>query len=226
MLPVNKYFRDALRVFQPGFLPANIAGIGLYNKMIFTLHGEQGEVFLNKYSISGHLIESCRVTFKGSPVNLSFNGVSEIIWCEGYLYVTCDSMMLKISETGEIDVMSHVKGVIQKMIVNKRQDGLINIALAFDDRVLISTEGSEDAGETFVVKEIVVADMSMLTDNRFVVADKQKVLVVDMTDHISPEIYWQFDTENDVIAVFQGSGRDQLGILEANGLITWHQPFR
>ena len=222
VLPMNKYFRDAVRVFQPDFLPANVVGIGIFAGGIFTLHAEQGEVFLNHYLINGDLIESRRVTFKSTPVNFTFIGVSEMIWCEGYLYVTCDSMMLKISEFGEIHVLSHVKGVIQKMIVNKRQDGLINIALAFDDRVSISTDGSEDAGETFEVKEIVVADMTVLTNNRFVVADKQKVLVVDMTDHISPEMYWQFDTENDVVAVFQGSNRDQLGILEATGQITWH----
>jgi tetratricopeptide (TPR) repeat protein len=222
VLPMNKYFRDAVKVFQPDFLPSNVVGIGRYKNEIFTLHPKQGEVFLNQYTLNGDLIESCRVTFKGSPVNFNFIGVREMIYCDGYLYVTCDSMMLKISEAGEIDVLSHVKGIIQKMIVNKRQDGLINIALAFDDRVSISTDGSEDAGETFEVKEIVVADMTVLTDNRFVVADKQKVLVVDMTDHISPEMYWQFDTENDVVAVFQGSNRDQLGILEANGQITWH----
>ena len=65
--------------------------------------------------------------------------------------------------------------------------------------------------------------MKALPDNRFVVADNQKVLVYDLWDFDNPpEIYWQVETENEVAGVFQGPNRNQIGILEANGQITLH----
>jgi tetratricopeptide (TPR) repeat protein len=227
MLPMNKYFRDAVRVFQPDFIPPNVVAIGMHKKGIFTLHAEQGEVFLNQYSLNGKLIESCRCIYKESPFNFAFNGVREITYCDGYLYMASESFVLKISETGEVDVLYHTDGVIVKIAVSKRHDGLVNIAFAYGDCITLYTRDANDnVADPFVVNEIIPVDLSFMSGDRFVVGDKQKVQVYDFTDYFKeyamPDIYWEVETDNDVVAVFQGSNRDQLGILEANGQITWH----
>jgi hypothetical protein len=73
------------------------------------------------------------------------------------------------------------------------------------------------------VKEIIAVDIQALPESRFLVADNQKVLVYDLSDSENPpEIYWQVETENEVVGVFQGPNRNQIGILEANGQITLH----
>jgi hypothetical protein len=101
---------------------------------------------------------------------------------------------------------------------------LLLVAYVFDDRIFVEMyDDKEDfAVEPFVINDIIPADAYFISDDRLVIADKQKVLVYDLTDFSSPEIYWQFITENDVVAVFPGFLRNQVGILEVNGQITWH----
>ncbi|MFL5747052.1 MAG: hypothetical protein ACJ751_20405 [Niastella sp.] len=64
--------------------------------------------------------------------------------------------------------------------------------------------------------------MIVLPGNRFAVADKYRVEVYDLTDYQSAFKCWEHEVENEVVAVFPGPNRDQIGVLESNGKITLH----
>jgi tetratricopeptide (TPR) repeat protein len=223
ILPKNKYFQDKLIVYVPDFLHANVTGIGMHNQRIFTLHPEHGEHFLNQYTLNGEAIASSRCMFNGSPYSIAYMDISEMIYCEGFLYVACDNLVVSISETGEAEPLYRAEGAIEKMAVSKRQDGLLTIAFASADSISFFTRDADDnVWDPFVVNDIITMDLIAMPGDRFALAEKQNVQVLDFFDYTSPTIHWEFETESDVIAVFPGSHRDQLGILDVNGLITWH----
>jgi hypothetical protein len=230
-LPKNKYFQDELIVRCPDFIPAKVIGISMGGPMggeeIITLHDEHGEIFLNHYSLKGELIRSDRCTF--SDVDTYYSSpditINEMRWCKGYFYVACHEMVLRISEYGDAAVVGYGQGLVQKMAVNKLQDGDLTIlAYTYGDRIFFMIIDQKiNQSTNYEVKEIIAVDMKALPDNRFVVADNQKVLVYDLSDFDNPPvIYWQVETEYEVVGLFQGPNRNQIGILEANGQITLH----
>jgi tetratricopeptide (TPR) repeat protein len=231
-LPKNKYFQDELIVRCPDFIPAKVIGISMGGPLggeeIITLHDEHGEIFLNYYSLKGELIRSTRCTFSDVDTYYYNPGitVSEMNWCNGYFYMACHEMVLRVSEYGDAAVVGYGQGLVQKMAVSKLHNGYGSITLAYTygDRILFMTIDEKiNQSVNYEVKEIIAVDMKALPDNRFVVADNQKVLVYDMRDIDNPpEVHWQVETENEVVGVFQGPNRNQLGILEANGQITLH----
>ena len=223
-LPQNKYFQDELNVFQPQFIHRYVIGICIHDGDIITLHREDREAFLNRYTLTGELKISLRCTFKEEGFRIPVANTNEMIWCDESFYLVCEEMVLRISERGDIDVMAHVDAPVQKMAVNPHYDGLTTLAYAFGDRILFATLDKKISQSiNYEVKEIIAIDIKALPDNRFVVADNQKVLVYNLWDFDNPpEIYWQVETENEVVGVFQGPNRDQIRILEANGQITLH----
>ncbi len=224
-LPKDKYCQDEGKVFQPGFLPRNVIGIGMHERDIISLHPEHGDVFFNRYSMGGELKESHRCVFNDEVFHLPATEAREMIYCAGSFYLPYENNMLRISKTGEMDAIYHMPMPVEKFVVRQRQDGLIIIAYVFDDHINIANYGdNNDYEASIIIHEIIPVDAYFISDDRLVVADKQKVLVYDfeIPEYSSPEIYWQFETENDVVAVFPGFLRNQLGILDANGQITWH----
>lgn len=219
----DKYCRDEGMVFQPAFLPRSVIGIGMHERDIISLHPEHGDVFFNRYSRDGELKESHRCVFYyNDAYHLPATGVNEIIPCAGYFYYRSDNHLLRISETGVVEAVNKMNSPIQQFLVHKRQDGLIMITYIFVDGVVIAIDHADNRIKPFVIEEIIPMDAYFASDDHIVIADRQKVLVYDLADLSSPYIYWQFETENDVVAVFPGFGRNQLGILEANAHITWH----
>lgn len=225
-LPQNKYFQDELIVHCPDFIPVYAIGILRREGEIITLHPEHGDTFMNRYNLDGELIDSSRCTVNAGAYDYSFPHipVNEMIWCNGYFYLACHEMVLRISEAGDIDIMGHAQALVQKMAVNKGQHGLTTLAYTYGDRILfMNFDQKINQSTNYDVKEIIAVDMKALPDNRFVVADNQKVMVYDLSDYENPpEIYWQVETENEVAEVFQGPNRNQIGILEATGQITLH----
>ena len=232
-LPQNKHFQDELIVRRLDFIPAHVIGISMGGLMageeIITLHDEAGEIFLNHYSLKGELTRSNKCIFSDVDTYYSVPDitVNEMIWCNGYFYVACHEMVLRISEYGDAAVVGYAhapQAHVQKMAVNKRHDGSTTLAYTYRDCIFFMIIDQKiNQAINYDVKEIIAVDMKALPDSRFVVADNQKVLVYDLSDSGNPpEIYWQVETENEVVGVFQGPKRNQIGILEANGQITLH----
>ncbi|HEX6432041.1 MAG TPA: hypothetical protein VF008_30325, partial [Niastella sp.] len=226
-LPQNKYFRDELNVGCPDFMPADVMGISMRGDEIFTLHTEHREAFLNRYFLDGKLIGSSRCTFNDGDYNYSIPDitVNEMQWCNGCFYLASHQMVVRISEYGDATVVGYAQGLVQKIAINKGKDGLTTLlAYTYGDRIIFMNIYQKiNQAITYEVKEIIAVDVKALPDNRFVVADNHKVMVYDLSDcEHPPEIYWQVETENEVVGVFQGPNRNQIGILEANGQITLH----
>ncbi len=223
-LPHSNYFQDELVVYQPPFLHANVVGIGMYEGEIITLHHEHEEAFLNSYSLKGELKKSCRCTFNEEGFRIPFAIPNELIWCDDCFYLACDNMLLRISEAGVIDVLYYLQGLIKHLAVYKHPDGaLISLGYASGARAFFMTNADDYKGDIFDVTETLISDVAILPGNRYVVADKHKVqMYYDRENNNPPEIYWQVETENEVVEVFQGPNRNQIGILEANGQITLH----
>jgi tetratricopeptide (TPR) repeat protein len=224
-LPKNKYFRDELRVYQPPFLYPNAVGIGLYNGEIITLQRVGGEVLLNSYLLTGELKTSGRCTFKDPHFQIPPTNVNELIRCHDYYYLACDNMVLRISESGIIDVLFYSQGLIQKLVVRYIQYGLVLIGFYSGDRAFFMNSADDYKADPFEVGEndVLIKDIAILTGNRYVVANEKKVqMYYDVEGNKSPELDWEHRVENKVAAVFQGPERHQLGILEENGQITFH----
>jgi tetratricopeptide (TPR) repeat protein len=224
-LPKNNYFQDELSVFQPQFLHENVVGVGMHDGDVFTLHVENEEAFLNSYSLTGELKISVRCSFTGEGFRATIADTNEMIWCDGYFYQACDNMVYRISESGEIDVLYYLQGLIKNLAVYKQQNGVITIGFSSGYRAFFMNSDDDYKADPFEVREDerLIMDIAILPGNRYVMADEKKVRIYnDMEGNRSPELYWQFDAENEVAAVFQGAERNQLGIVEKNGQITFH----
>ena len=225
LLVQNKYFQDQLRVFQPRFLHVNVVGIGLYNGDLITIHHEHEEAFLNTYSLTGELKLSVRCSFKQQGFRVPVAVVNELIRCNDSYYLACENMVLRISDSGEIDVLFYLQGFIKKLVVQYVQYGLVAIGFYSADRAFFMTNSDDYKSDAFEVSDcgVMIKDIAFLPDNRFIVAGDKKVkMYCNTEDNNKPELYWQFDSEYEIAAVFQGTERNQLGILLTNGKISFH----
>lgn len=225
VLVQNKYFQDQLRVFQPQFLHTNVVGIGMYNGDLITLHHEHEESFLNTYSLAGELKASVRCYFKEQRYRVPATYVNELIRCEDHYYLACDNMVLKISDAGEIDVLFYLQGLIKKLAVYSQANGVVTIGFYSGYRAFFINNAKDPRDDFFEVSEdeIVIRDIAILPGNRFVVANEKNVLeYCEMENDTLPKLYWQYNSESGVAAIFEGMERNQLGIMETNGKITFH----
>jgi hypothetical protein len=139
-----------------------------------------------------------------------------MFWCDGRFFMACENLVVQISAEGAIDILYQADAPVHNIVVNKRQDGFVTVGFALNDKVLFITP---DQGEIFTI-DMVTVDVKILLDGHFVVAGKKNVFVYD--DSFLGEIRWEYEVENEVVAVFPGPNRDQLGVLESNGKITLH----
>jgi tetratricopeptide (TPR) repeat protein len=223
LLLQNKYFQDELKVFQPQFIRTNVLGIGMQNGDLITLRHEHEEAFLNRYSLTGELKVSIRCTFKEKGFRVPVADASELILCAGYYYLACDNMVWRISDSGEIDVLFYLQGLIRKLVVRYVQYGLVSIGFYSGNRAFFMTCADDFKSEPYEVSEgaLLIKDIAILPDKRYVVVNEKNVQMhYDMEENDKPEHYWQYNAQ--IVAVFQGTERNQLGIVEANGQITFH----
>jgi tetratricopeptide (TPR) repeat protein len=225
-LPKEKHFQDALHVFRPDFIDASTIGIGFYKNLIVVLQQSHGEGSLIYYSLEGKVITYSPCTFNNSANNFGLTPapVQELMWCSDRFYLNTGHLLLTISEKGAIDVLFNADTPIWAMAINQRFDGLTNIVMALDERVVIITSNAwnELSCEPVEIKELKVRSMAFLTNDRIALAAKGEVRVIDLKQYASPELEWSVKTEYLAVAVFPGPNRDQLGILESNGKITLH----
>jgi hypothetical protein len=72
-------------------------------------------------------------------------------------------------------------------------------------------------------EEILIKDIAILPGNRYVVVNEKNVLeYCEMENDTLPKLHWQYNSAFGVAAIFESMERNQLGILEANGKITFH----
>ncbi|AEW02125.1 hypothetical protein A4D02_08910 [Niastella koreensis] len=218
-LPKNKHFQDELIVSCPDFLGSKAVGICMHQGEIVVLNRgiDLSKIFLIRYSLKGEELEDVPCTYTGEGYGPPRDLVREMIWCDGNYYLICRNLLLRISELGTIDVLYQADAPIHKMVVNQQHDGSLTVGLGVNNKVLFVIQ---DQGETHTITiDIEVVEVEVLFDSRFVVAGKKNVLVYDGS--VFSKI-WEHEVENEIIAVFPGTNRDQLGVLESNGKITLH----
>ena len=223
-LPGNRYFQEELIVSHPGFLPSKVVGVCMHQGEIIVFHRgmEPVDIYMTSYSLKGEELRSLRCKYNGDVFIIPSTFASEMIWCDNNYYLACDTLLLRISEEGAIDLLYQVKEPILSVAVSKRNDGWVTIVFFYNCVVkLITYDRSEYHTDPYEVKGVDVNDMTFLPDSRFVMAGSD-VQVVDLRDYTSPELQWHLETKNEVIAVFPGPARDQIGVLESNGQITLH----
>ena len=216
-LPKNKHFQDELVVSRPHFMTSKVIGVGMHQGNITTLERGNvlGELYLGYYSVFGKRVDGAECTFGGAAASIQAGSLREMFWCDGRCFMACENLVIQISEQGAIDILYQADAPIRKMVVNKRHDGFVTVGFAFNDKVLFVTP---DQGETFTVDTVAV-EVKILPNGHFVVAGKKNAWVYD--DSIFSKI-WEHEVENEIVAVFPGPNRDQLGVLESNGKITLH----
>lgn len=220
-LPANKHFQDELVVYNPGFLPKGLIGICMDKGMVITLHNELEGSFLNTYSLQGELVKSVRCIFNEMAYLIPAETVTEMICCDVDFYLACENMVLQILVDGKIEVLHYAEAPVRNFAINSKESGA-TIAMIFDDRILFEEIALDHNSKRIEFNETLPQDIIILDDDWYAVSFKQKVQVYNLEENAPSVIHWEVETENDVVAVFSGSNRNQLGILEANGLITWH----
>lgn len=220
----NKYFQDELRVFHPGFLHTHQIGIGMYDGDIVTVNSQKGEVFLNTYSLAGELKLSVRCFFKEEGLRIPLVHVNELMRGDEAYYLACDNMVLRISESGLIDVLFYLQEHIDKLDVKYYVNGYVRIGFYSGWRAFVMTTDDDYIPEPYEVSDGsgLIKNICLLSDNMFVVAYEKKVQVYIDNENGPPEILKHYDVENGVATVFEGLERNQLGIVENNGKITFH----
>jgi tetratricopeptide (TPR) repeat protein len=223
LLVQNKYFQDELEVFQPQFLHNSLLGIGMYYEEIVTLHHELEEVFLNTYTISGELKDSIKCTFKEKGFKMPVAVANELIWCKDHYYIACGNMVWRISDTGEIDILLYLQGYINKLDVGYYQYGLVKLCLYSALRAFIMTTADDYRADPFEVSEdgALIRDICIVA-GRYVVAFDKKVKMYGEDENESPVPMGEYEVMTGVVAVFQGAERDQLGIVDKAGKISFH----
>jgi hypothetical protein len=197
----------------------------MYDGDIITLHHEHEEAFLNSYSLAGELKLSVRCSFKEQGFRVPHAITNELIRCNDFYYLACDNMVLRIADSGEIDVLFYLQGLIKKSAIYKQANGAVTVGFYSGYRAFFINTADDLRAEPIEVSkdEILIKDIAILPGNRYVVAYEKSVrMYYDMEDNKKPELYWQFDAEYEIAAVFQGTERNQLGIMGANGKITFH----
>lgn len=225
VLVQNKYFQDELKVFQPHFIYGHILGIGMQDGDLITLHHEHEEPFLNRYSLTGELKVSIRCTFKEQGYRVPIADANELILCTGYYYLACNNMVWRISDSGEIDILFYLQGLIKKLAARYNQYGLVTLGFYSGYRPFLmssSVDYRSDPAE-FGDGDMLVKDICIMSNNRYVVANEKKVRMYDgLDENAEPKVIWQIDSESGITAIFEGTERNQLGIVHANGQITFH----
>jgi hypothetical protein len=218
-LPKNAYFQDELIVSCPDCIRLNSIGIGVYNKELITLNLRQGEVYLNYYTIDGKFRASHMCTFSDMS-GIAAIETRELIACNNHFYLACGNKLLRISHNGEINVVYHAAAPIGKIAVYLRYDLYTAIACIVEDRVVFILEGKN----SFDTNGMEAVALSVLHAEQFVVAEKRDVWVYDVWETTTslPEFLKKIETQNDVVSVFPGPLRDQIGVLESTGQITLH----
>jgi hypothetical protein len=89
---------------------------------------------------------------------------------------------------------------------------------------LISSEADYNAEPAELGEgDVLVKDICIMSDNRYVIATEKNVRVYDgLDEEAAPKVTWLFDSEVGIAAIFEGTERNQLGILETNGKISFH----
>jgi tetratricopeptide (TPR) repeat protein len=226
LLPRNKHFQDELIVSRLDFMGIRMIGICMHQGEIFALDRRQelGDIYLYRYSVREEELDRIDCTSDGAAASIPPALTTEMFWCNKHFYIACDRLVLRISEEGEVDKLYHAQAPVQKIAVNQRHDGLVTVAMTLADRVLILTTnaGSEYSDEPNEIRGIEVVNMTFLPGDRIVLACKQEIQVYNLWADTDLDLQWQTETENEVIAVFPGPNRDQLGVLESTGKITLH----
>ncbi|OQP46904.1 hypothetical protein A4H97_05125 [Niastella yeongjuensis] len=225
-LPKNSYFQEALTVFYPNFVDADTIGIGFYKDLVVALRQSNGEGSLIYYTVEGKVITYDPCIFNDPAYNFSLRpaAVKELMWCGDKFYLSTDHSLLTISEKGAIDVLFLADTPIRDLAINRLSDGLLNLVMALDDRVVIITynDRNERCSEPFEIPELKVKSMALLPNDRIVLATKEELRIVNLKNYSLPELEWRLSLEKPAVAVFPGPTRDQLGVLESNGKITLH----
>lgn len=222
-LPKNRHFQDELVV--TGFRTYRVIGICMHQHVIavFQRDMESGEPYLCRYALNGAVLETVTCVFIGAVVKFPPGLNHEMFWCNEHFYIACEHMVLQISAEGAIDILYHAPLPVKQIAVNKRHDGLTIVAMKCADRVLILTTGQiGEEVEPYEIRGIEVVNMTFLPGDRLVLACSRELQVYNVWDELEPELQWQRETEEEIVAVFPGPNRDQLGVLESNGKITLH----
>lgn len=225
LLVQNKHFQDQLRIFQPQVIHSRDIGIGMREGDLITLTEEHDKGILNRYSLAGEVITSVQCVFNEKDFSVPVADCREMIWCNGFYYMICLNMIWRISDDGAIDVLFYLQASIMKLVVHKQPNGVISIGFYSGYRAFFMTSADDPHAGPFEVSEedVLIKDVAILPGNRYVVASTRQVsMYYDVEDNKSPELYWQLDTKYDLAAVFEGTERNQLGIIGINGKITFH----
>ncbi len=219
-LPKNKYFTESLLVYCPIFLhKGSRQFVVLEDKTICRLEVVNGDMTLVYYSMEGDIKKSIHCRFEQEQSSLSFDPAQPLlIHKDGYYYTYYHKHFLTISEQGSVHLFD--LDTIIRLYVSSHLFNHFYIIISTNRGCFLArpANGQLNPGPVFA-PELTPSHITVLSENLFVMAEKTKATLFEITDD-HPQAIKTFNTHAKIIGVLPTSSRYQFGLLEETGRIT------
>ena len=221
VLPKNKYFDGPLVVscpvwlhkFSPQFLIDNDNNV---NK----LEVINGEMTLHKYTLQGVLRQSVNCVVEDRSISLSaYYSSPALAFHDGFYYSYTGSQFLTISATGQVRSTDLSTGI--RMFVGSAFSSDFFLIISTNKGCSVCRPGNGDLNftEAYFAEELIPLSIVFIAANRFVIAEKMKAVVFEITDG-KPLHIRQLQTHAVIAGVLPVPQRNSFAILEENGCVT------
>lgn len=221
VLPKNKYFADSLVVSCPVWLHKFSLQFLIDNdNKINKLEGANGEMTIHRYTMQGVLVKSVNCVVEDRGISLSaYYTNPALVMHDGFYYSYTGSVFLTISPKGSVLSTDLCTGI--RMFAGSEYSNDFFLIVSTNKGCSLCKPDKEDLNYTgtFFAEEMIPLSIVFIAANRFVIAEKMKAVVFEITND-KPNVIGKLYTHAVIAGVLPVPKRDSLAILEENGSVS------
>ena len=220
----NKYFNDTLLVRQLIWMHKEPMLFRIdANENINRLEMNRGDFTLQHYTMDGVLIGiiNCEL-LSGSVVGASYPNNPALFYNDGYYYTYDSISFLTISPGGGIIATDLATGIRMAGVSEHAHDFYIIISTNKGCFICKPFKGELNFTGHFFAKELIPVQIVFISVHRFVIAEKMKALVFELSGS-EPSLLYEVKTNSEIAGILPSAQRNSFAILEEDGKVTVHE---
>jgi tetratricopeptide (TPR) repeat protein len=221
-LPRNKYFSEALVVKCPIWLHKSTAQFLIDHKGNITrLEIDNGGMTLQHYTMEGVLMRSINCIAEAGAVGFSSYYSNPALYVKDEFYYTyTGSRFLVVSATGQVHATELFTG-IRMFAALDYSDFFIVISTNKGCSLCKPGKGELNFTGEYFAEKLIPLFIQFIGSHKFVIAEKMKVAVFEITDG-KPTLIYELRTNSVIAGILPAAQRNTFAILEEDGKVTVH----
>jgi len=219
----NKYFSEDLEIRSLAWMlaaPQQFLIDETGNIRRFEM--ERGDMTLQQYSMDGTLLLSVNCALVSGTVSGARNYPGQALFFnDGYYYTYTDMRLISISSTGGVKAIELLTGIRMMAASGPGSDFYIVVSTNKGCSICKPFKGELNFTNLYFAEELIPRQIIFLNSNRFVIAEKLKAVVFEITDGI-PRLIYEQRTASVIAGILSVPQRNSFAIVEENGCITVH----